>query len=170
MNMDWRGFGMGVVIAAMTSGAASAALTTQGCLACNGDVCSSRLVITIREDGGDALGPGRWSFVLVSDGETETATCDIGVDSKSAGCDGELAVSAFILDGPHNPYTLFQIDIDGGIDTGTSQLPAVVELTVENDDEVVIDERIEPDYELSEPKRCDDDCFSEILRFTAARA
>ncbi|HET6583855.1 MAG TPA: hypothetical protein VFG69_10410 [Nannocystaceae bacterium] len=135
-----------------------------GCLTCTEDVCGSRLVVTIREPETAALAPGAWEFTFVlDDGEPLLASCEIGEDSRSASCDGELDISAFIVGDPDDPFTRFHVDIDGGIDSGTEELPEVVDLTVVHDGMVVFDDRLEPHYGLVKPERCDADCFADYV-------
>lgn len=166
-----RRFLAGAWLAATICAAPTTLLVGEGCLACTSDVCGSRLVFTVKEPQTAALAPGVWEFELVLDGGAPLeASCEIGMDSRSASCEpADITVSPMIVGDPDDPFTRFQIDIDGGIDSGTDELPAVVDLTIVHDGDVVVDDRIEPDYELSKPKRCDDDCFSDFVEIVVQR-
>jgi hypothetical protein len=165
-----RRFLAGALLAATVLSPLALLVAGEGCLVCTSDVCGSRLVITVKEPQTAALAPGVWEFELALDGAAPLeAACEIGEDSRSAGCEPDGLVSPFIVGDPDDPYTRFQIDIDGGVDRGTEDLPDVVEITIVHDGEVVVDERIEPDYELSKPERCDADCFADSVELFAQR-
>ncbi|MBK8234217.1 MAG: hypothetical protein IPK74_01550 [Deltaproteobacteria bacterium] len=154
------GFALGV--------AGSFALAGEGCLTCNESLCNSRLAITIREPSG-ALRPGVWAFeFVVDDAQTLHARCEIGADSRTAHCDaGDLDVSPVIVDDPDNPYTFFLTAFEG--DAGVEDLPTTLDVRVTVEDAVVLERRFEPHYELTEPARCDPDCFSDSLALRVAR-
>ncbi len=148
------GFALGV--------AGSLAFAGEGCLTCNESLCNSRLAITIRESSG-ALRPGVWTFeFVVDDAQTLQARCEIGAGSRTAHCDaGDLDVSPVIVDDPDNPYTFFLTAFEG--DAGTDELPSTLDVRVAVDDALLLERRLEPSYELTEPARCDPDCFSDQL-------
>jgi hypothetical protein len=139
-----------------------------GCLACDDSVCESRLVIVFREPDGAALSPGLWDFEFVADGVTRVAACEIGPDSRSSDCEpGDVNVRPIISDDPDNPFTWFQVELASG--ETSDDLPTLVEVSVVHNGTVIVDERLEPDYELVEPKRCDPDCVSDHFELLADR-
>lgn len=142
---------------------------TGGCAVCDGSVCSSRLGISVEEPAGMALAPGMWTFELVLDGgETLSAVCEIGEDSRNASCqEGTIAVNPIIRDDPQNPYTLYLISIEGG--DGLDGLPDVLDITIGHDGSIVHDSTYDIDYDRAEPERCDPDCFSADLDIVVAR-
>lgn len=141
----------------------------EGCLACDDSVCSSRLVVGVTEPDGAALSPGRWEFELVADSEAPLlAVCEVGEDSRSAHCDpGDLAIWPMILHDPHNPFTRFQIDFEGG--DGLGGLPSTLDVKIVHEGGIVVEETHDPDYSLAEPERCDPDCFSDSISITVQR-
>lgn len=147
-------FGAGSVIAVVG--------LTPGCLTCDSDVCQSVLSVAVHEPGHRALTPGVWTFEVAVDGaELLLATCEVAEGSRAVSCDGDLGVGATIVDDPDNPYTRFSFGF--GDETGVEDLPESLEITILVGDDVVLEERFEPRYELSKPKRCDPDCFDDAI-------
>jgi len=159
-----------IAAAALSSAALALPLvvSSPGCLACDSDVCESRLVVVVREPERAALAPGLWEFEFVIDGTPLRATCEIGPDSRSADCDtDEVDIAPIISDDPDNPFTWFHSELVRG--DVEDDLPDVVDVTIVHDGTVIVDERLMPDYELEKPERCDPDCVSDIVELFTDR-
>jgi hypothetical protein len=161
-----RWFQRSLFVAAVFGAGSAAAVVglTPGCLTCDSDVCQSVLSVTVHEPGHRALTPGVWTFEVAVDGaELLLATCDVAGDSRAVSCDGDLGIGAIIVDDPDNPYTRFSFGFGDEIGNGIEDLPESLVITILVGDDVVLEERFEPEYELSKPKRCDPDCFDDAI-------
>jgi hypothetical protein len=157
-----------IALAVAAGAVAGAVAATPGCLFCNDSVCGSRLVIMVREHDDAALVPGLWDFEIVADGEPLLGACEIGEDSRSVDCEpADLTINPLIFDDPDNPFTAFQIPFEGG--DGLAGLPTEVTITILHNGNLVFERTFEPDYELTEPERCDADCFSDTLQVVVER-
>ncbi|MBC8067934.1 MAG: hypothetical protein IAG13_06325 [Deltaproteobacteria bacterium] len=141
----------------------AAAGVSSGCVACNADVCSDTLWIYFREPGGGALADGEYRIEVARDGEEpEEAVCTLADDGHDLRCTGlDFVLHAPLYDSPDNPHTVLELYY-------SDDTPAELDVLIVHDGEVLFDERIEPDYELAEPK-CDDDCVRSMNKFTLAR-
>ena len=139
------------------------------CYDCNGDICTSGLIIEITERDRAALAPGRWEFDVTLDGEeTLHAACEVSSDSRNVSCeDSELFVWAMVWSDPNNPYTVYRIDFSGG--DGLDGLPRELDITITHEGTAIVDEVFEPRYELAERKGCDPDCFFEKIAIVLER-
>lgn len=128
----------------------SAALLTllalgSACQICNEGICSNRLVLALAEEGGEALRDGAYAVeVTTVDGDLVEGTCQVsdgGHDASCAGPPGVLGVRVF--GSPSNPVTQLSVEL-------RDQNPESVSIVVHVNDELVLDESVEPDYAWTE--------------------
>jgi hypothetical protein len=123
------------------------------CTFCDGSVCTSSLVVIMKEPGGDTLRAGTYEVELEAGDYSGSATCEVGPMGTSIDCEGlEYTLYAPLYGSPDAPHETLEIHIED------DDPPTHVEILVSHQGNVIADLAFDPRYQLADPG-CDDDCF-----------